>query len=80
MGRVSPGTFFPVAEKTGQVGMLTKILFEKLLREMREWPEHISVSFNLSARDIVLSDTTEWLIEQIKANGIAPRTFNVRGD
>tara|TARA_R110000796_G_scaffold117736_2_gene230931 strand:- start:23131 stop:25110 length:1980 start_codon:yes stop_codon:yes gene_type:complete len=79
MGRVSPGTFFPVAEKTGQVGMLTKILFEKLLREMREWPEHISVSFNLSARDIILSDTTEWLIEQIKANGIAPErlTFEV---
>jgi len=79
MGRVSPGTFFPVAEKTGQVGMLTKILFEKLLREMREWPEHIAVSFNLSARDIVLSDTTEWLIEQIKANGIAPErlTFEV---
>lgn len=79
MGPVSPSTFFPVAEKTGQVGMLTKILFERLLREMREWPENISVSFNLSARDIVLSNTTEWLIEQIKANGIAPErlTFEV---
>ena len=79
MGPVSPATFFPVAEKTGQVGMLTEILFGRLLREMREWPEHVSVSFNLSARDIVLPNMTKWLIEQIKANGISPErlTFEV---
>ncbi len=79
MGRVSPGTFFPVAEKTGQVGFLTRVLFEKLLVDMATWSTDVSVSFNLSARDIVLSDTVEWLIDQIKEHGIDPKrlTFEV---
>ncbi|MDG4720241.1 MULTISPECIES: putative bifunctional diguanylate cyclase/phosphodiesterase [Thalassospira] len=79
MGRVSPGTFFPVAEKTGQVNFLTRVLFEKLLVDMADWPVSVAVSFNLSARDIILSDTVEWLIDQIKLHGIDPSrvTFEV---
>ncbi|WP_033069370.1 putative bifunctional diguanylate cyclase/phosphodiesterase [Thalassospira australica] len=79
MGRVSPATFFPVAEKTGQVGVLTRVLFEKLLIDMESWPHQVPVSFNLSARDIVLSDTVEWLIDEIKRHKIDPGrlTFEV---
>jgi len=79
MGPVSPGTFFPVAEKTGQVSFLTRVLFEKLLRDMSSWPEKLPVSFNLSARDIVLSDTVQWLIDEIKNHKIDPGrlTFEV---
>ena len=79
MGPVSPGTFFPVAEKTGQVSFLTRVLFEKLLRDMSSWPEKMPVSFNLSARDIVLSDTVQWLIDEIKNHKIDPGrlTFEV---
>ncbi|MHC8492677.1 putative bifunctional diguanylate cyclase/phosphodiesterase [Thalassospira sp. SM2505] len=79
MGRVSPGTFFPVAEKTGQVNLLTRVLFEKLLADMMHWPNSVAVSFNLSARDIVLSDTVEWLIEQIRNRKLDPArlTFEV---
>lgn len=79
MGRVSPATFFPVAEKTGQVNLLTRVLFEKILADMASWPVSAAVSFNLSARDIILSNTVEWLIDQIKRNGIDPSrmTFEV---
>ena len=79
MGRVSPATFFPVAEKTGQVSFLTRVLFEKLLEDMAGWSGSVQVSFNLSARDIVLSDTVEWLIEQITHKNIDPArlTFEV---
>ncbi|KJE34888.1 diguanylate cyclase [Thalassospira sp. HJ] len=79
MGQVSPGTFFPVAEKTGQVSFLTRVLFEKLMVDMQDWPEKLPVSFNLSARDIVLSDTVEWLIDEIKTHNIDPGrlTFEV---
>ena len=79
MGPVSPGTFFTVAEKTGQVSFLTRVLFEKLLRDMSSWSEKLPVSFNLSARDIVLSDTVQWLIDEIKNHKIDPGrlTFEV---
>ena len=79
MGSVPPGTFFPVAEKTGQVSFLTRVLFEKLMVDMQGWPEWLPVSFNLSARDIVLSDTVEWLIDEVKNHKIDPGrlTFEV---
>jgi diguanylate cyclase (GGDEF)-like protein len=79
MGNVPPGTFFPVAERTGQVSFLTRVLFEKLLKGMANWPDKLPVSFNLSARDIVLSDTVQWLIDEIKKHNVDPErlTFEV---
>ncbi len=79
MGRVSPEMFFPVAEKTGLVGTLSTILFQKAMKSMVDWPSDISLSFNLSARDIVLPDMAHWLIDQIKFFGIDPGrlTFEV---
>ncbi|WP_417810747.1 putative bifunctional diguanylate cyclase/phosphodiesterase [Thalassospira alkalitolerans] len=79
MGRVSPEMFFPVAEKTGLVGTLSTILFQKAMKSMVDWPSEISLSFNLSARDIVLPDMAHWLIDQIKFFGIDPGrlTFEV---
>ncbi|WP_404425910.1 putative bifunctional diguanylate cyclase/phosphodiesterase [Thalassospira australica] len=79
MGRVSPEMFFPVAEKTGLVGTLSTILFQKALKSMAIWPDNVVLSFNLSARDIVLTDMAHWLIDQIKFFGIDPGrlTFEV---
>ena len=79
MGRVSPEMFFPVAEKTGLVGTLSTILFQKALKSMANWPDNVVLSFNLSARDIVLTDMAHWLIDQIKFFGIDPGrlTFEV---
>ena len=70
MGRVSPEMFFPVAEKTGQVGTLSAVLFQKALKSMITWPQDVPLSFNLSARDRVLPDMAHWLIDQIKFFGI----------
>ncbi len=37
---------------------------------MSTWPQDVPLSFNLSARDIVLPDMAHWLIDQIKFFGI----------
>ena len=79
LGFVAPDVFFPMAEKTGRVNDLTRNLFNRLLREVAGWPDHIGFSFNLSAHDLAVPEMMNWLIHRIKQSGIEPRriTFEV---
>ncbi|MFH1805269.1 MAG: EAL domain-containing protein [Pseudomonadota bacterium] len=79
LGRVAPDVFFPLAEKTGQIGDLTRVLFEKLLVAMATWPDTERAAFNLSAQDITSLERTEWLLERIHDHGLAPHriTFEI---
>lgn len=52
LGQVRPDQFIPVAERAGIIDRLTRILLQKALREAVCWPDHIRLSFNLSAKDI----------------------------
>ena len=56
LGLVRPDRFIRVAERSGHIQKVTDILFRKALAELSQWPHDISLSFNLSARDI--SDQT----------------------
>ncbi|MEM5473894.1 EAL domain-containing protein [Hoeflea sp. AS60] len=56
LGLVGPDHFIRVAERSGFIQKVTDILFRKGLAELKRWPDDISLSFNLSARDI--SDQT----------------------
>ncbi|OKH89193.1 bifunctional diguanylate cyclase/phosphodiesterase [Thalassospira sp. TSL5-1] len=79
LGPVAPDVFFPMAEKTNRVNDLTRTLFNKLLYEVENWPADIRFSFNLSARDLVVLEMTDWLIARIEQSNIEPRriTFEV---
>lgn len=79
LGFVAPDVFFPMAERTDRVNDLTRILFNRLLQEVGNWPLHIGVSFNLSAHDLAVSEMMDWLIARIDQSGIEPSriTFEV---
>ncbi|ANU07464.1 putative bifunctional diguanylate cyclase/phosphodiesterase [Paraurantiacibacter namhicola] len=47
-GSVSPAVFIPVAEETGQIIAIGAWVIREALRECATWPEHLSVSVNLS--------------------------------
>jgi predicted signal transduction protein with EAL and GGDEF domain len=70
---VSPGDFIPAAERTGVIRSLTRILLVKALAAAAIWPEHIRLSFNLSAHDICSPDGILHLISAIEASGVSPR-------
>lgn len=51
-GVLTSDIFIPIAEDTGTIGKMSDILLERAMRDAKDWPEHISVSFNFSPRQI----------------------------
>jgi len=51
-GLLLPGTFVPIAEDTGTIGEMTYALLERAVNDAKGWPQHISLSINLSPRQI----------------------------
>lgn len=72
LGNVRPDIFIPLAEKTGNVHRLTLILFEKALQLAVSLPEDVKLSFNLSAHDLMSSETILGLIALIRRSCVAP--------
>ncbi len=73
-GWVSPNDFIPLAEKTGVITQLTRWAFEQGLNNLksfqRDFPE-LSVSINISARDLVSGNLLEMVSSLLQEHGIA---------
>ena len=72
LGLVRPDDFIRVAERSGFIQKVTAILFRKGLAELKKWPDDISLSFNLSARDISDQTFVLSLLGQIMKEEISP--------
>lgn len=72
LGLVSPNDFIRVAERSGFIQKVTAILFRKGLAELKKWPDDISLSFNLSARDISDQAFVLSLLAQIMKEEVSP--------
>ena len=75
-GSVPPGTFIPLAEKTGLIDRITEwVLVEALDAQMR-WRSgglELPVSVNLSAKNLTRPDLAEWILAELAARGLSPR-------
>jgi diguanylate cyclase (GGDEF)-like protein len=72
LGRVAPDRFIATAERTGLIHMLTLVLLRKSLEELDRLPPGISLSFNLSAHDIVDHQTVLAIVAMIRRAKVAP--------
>ncbi|MDR3464987.1 MAG: EAL domain-containing protein [Xanthobacteraceae bacterium] len=70
LGLVSPADFIPAAERIGVIRSLTRVLLIKALAAAKAWPDHIRLSFNLSAHDICSPDGILHLIPIIEGSGV----------
>lgn len=77
VGDVSPAVFIPLAERMGVVNKLTRVLLQKALAAATRWPDDVSLSFNLSAKDIGTSEGVMRLIATILASGFDPRRLDL---
>ena len=77
LGAVSPAVFIPVAERSGLIGTLTKILLRKALATAAQWPAHVRISFNLSAHDLATPENVLQLIALIHGSGVAPGRIDI---
>ncbi|WP_083878751.1 bifunctional diguanylate cyclase/phosphodiesterase [Acidocella sp. MX-AZ02] len=72
LGLVSPGLFVPLAERSQLVCPMTAVLLQKALAAAREWPEHVSLNFNLSPYNFTSVETMSRLRTLVTGSGLAP--------
>ncbi|MCA1544076.1 EAL domain-containing protein [Bradyrhizobium sp. NBAIM32] len=76
LGLVSPADFIPAAERIGLIRPLTQALLVRALAIARTWPDHIRLSFNLSAHDVCAAEGILPLISIIEKSGLPPRRID----
>jgi diguanylate cyclase (GGDEF)-like protein len=73
LGDVAPDLFISVAERTELIGTITQVLLRKALAAAASWPDDLSLSFNLSMRDLISQVTILQTVSMIESSGIDPR-------
>ncbi|MCK1287403.1 EAL domain-containing protein [Bradyrhizobium sp. 44] len=76
LGLVSPADFIPAAERIGLIRPLTQALLVRALATARTWPDHIRLSFNLSAHDVCSPEGILPLITIIEKSGLPPHRID----
>ncbi len=69
-GMVMPDVFIPVAEETGLIVPLGEWVIRNALMEVTRWPEHLSVSVNLSPAQMRSSNLLPTVINALAASGV----------
>ncbi|MET0647659.1 MAG: EAL domain-containing protein [Pyrinomonadaceae bacterium] len=82
-GTVSPAEFIPVAEETGLIVEIGRLVLREACRQMSEWqargiirPEHY-VSVNLSGKQFAQASLAETVDEALHATGLDPRCLRL---
>ncbi|HEX4599378.1 MAG TPA: EAL domain-containing protein, partial [Burkholderiaceae bacterium] len=74
-GQVSPAEFIPFAEQTGFVRSITAWVIRRALKQLTQWQEQgltLSLSVNVSTRDLTQQDLPTLVGEQLQCTGVAP--------
>ena len=80
-GLISPGTFVPIAEETGQIVEIGDVVLRRACRDMKRWIDagiiDGRVAVNLSARQFNLPDLTERIDSILEETGLNPRNLEL---
>lgn len=69
---IPPGDFIPVAEADGSIMALDRWVLKNACMEAQKWPEHLSVSINVSSASFVVVNFFEEVCQIILETGIKP--------
>jgi len=73
LGRVPPDQFIAIAENSGLITKVSKILFRKALAAAAEWPTSVRLSFNLSPLEFASRAHAAALVTEIKKAKVDPK-------
>ena len=79
-GLIGPDEFIPLAERTGLIRELTRVVLDAALRQVRAWHEQridLSVSVNLSARDLLDLELPETVRCLLSEHGVGPESLEL---
>lgn len=70
-GLVSADQFIPLAEQTGLIVQIGQWVIETACRQAAEWPEHISISVNVSSRQFTAGTLLAVVNDALASSGLA---------
>ena len=76
-GDVSPAVFIPIAEETGQIMAIGSWVLREALNEAANWPEHLTVSVNLSPAQMRDEGLLNTIVGALAASGVAPQRLEL---
>lgn len=77
LGSIPPTVFIPIAERIGVIEQLGESVLRKAAYIAAQWPEHLILSFNLSAEELSKPDAELRIIAIINECGLAPERLEV---
>jgi diguanylate cyclase (GGDEF)-like protein len=77
LGTIPPSLFIPIAEETGLISDISRWVLASATRECRSWPDEVSVSVNVSARDFRNADVTAMVRDALDASGLEPHRLEL---
>ena len=77
MGPISPAIFVPLAEEMGIVGDISSFILEAACAQCATWPEHVSVSVNLSAKDFKNDEIVGKIAQVLRKNKLRPNRLEI---
>lgn len=72
LGSIPPSLFIPIAEESGLISDISRWVLESAAAECRNWPDEISVSINISARDFRNADVAAMVSDALATSGLDP--------
>jgi diguanylate cyclase (GGDEF)-like protein len=79
-GTVPPSEFLPLVEQTGLITALTSRVIDQAVAQLRRWADEgrdMSVSVNLSARNLVDQSLPDLVADRLAAHGVDPHRLEV---
>lgn len=79
-GFVSPAEFVPFAEQTGAITLVTEWMLEQALQTLRQWQVNhpgLSLSVNVSTRDLQDPDFCQRITQRLRHHGIGPKKLRL---
>lgn len=76
-GIVPPAEFIPISEQTGLIKQIGDWTILEACKAAAEWPEHLLVAVNLSAKHFQLSDITAVVRDALEESGLAPHRLEL---
>lgn len=81
IGSVTPDRFIPIAEQSGLIVELSRLLLNQLLDQMVEWRDLglklLPIAFNLSARDFRMIDTADFILSALEMRGLPVKVLQI---
>ena len=77
LGPISPAVFIGLAEEMGLVSDITRWVLETATLQCTAWPENVTVSVNVSARDLRSDLLNTQIAGALARSGLAPRRLGI---